>query len=38
VQPPNLLSSMSPMVADGKKVPAYDASYSTHLKRYGVNA
>jgi len=38
VQPPNLLSSLSPMVADGNRVPAYDASYVSHLKRYGVNA
>jgi hypothetical protein len=38
VQPPNLLSSMSPMVADGRRTPAYDTSYLSHLKRYGVNA
>jgi hypothetical protein len=37
VQPPALTTNMTPMVAEGEKNPMYDASYSYHLKKYGIN-
>ena len=36
--PPLLPANLTPMVAEGRRAPMYDASYANHLRKYKVNS